>query len=92
MSAPVDVLAVMEQDAQTARLWREARIDNNFVLAANAEQSREARAAVAELIAVNAEVLPMLEMALFVGGRDPEPGSIGHRYRTALARVQGRIA
>ena len=49
-------------------------------------------AAAPDLLEALQEVLPMLEALLLVDRRQPEPGSVGHKARAAIAKATGDAA
>lgn len=56
------------------------------------EELKAERALKADLLEALQEVLPMLEAMLMVGLGTPEPGSIGHKARAAIAKATGGAA
>lgn len=71
---------------RNGELWRDLTGDKLIYAmmceCMNAQQHR------AELLESLQEVLPMLEQLLMIRG-EPEPGSIGHKARAAIAKAIG---
>lgn len=63
---------------------------SNFKIRTKKESKANARliAAAPDLLEALQEVLPMLEQLLMIRG-EPEPGSIGHKARAAIAKAIG---
>ncbi|WP_372183191.1 hypothetical protein [Xanthomonas axonopodis] len=87
MSAPVDVLAVLEREAQVANAYR--RESGANVLASDAAQeAEEARAAMAELIAAASGIEGLARLA---DAPLKDYRAAVDRLTAALARVGGAV-
>ncbi len=74
-------------DSAAVNYYRVASASNVSNSDAN-EANARLMASAPDLLAALQEVLPMLESLLFIQG-DPEPGSIGHAARAAIAKATG---